>query len=66
MTVTKDKIRMSLSRAEAADRLAQIAQQLRDGSVSLGGPDFAVANDVELKAVAEHDKLEFEVKWRRA
>ena len=31
-----DKSRMSITRAEAADRLEQIALQLRNGSVSLG------------------------------
>jgi amphi-Trp domain-containing protein len=61
-----DKIRMSIMRAEAADRLEQIAAQLRSGSVSLGGPKVDVANEVEFKGEAEPDKLELEMKWRRA
>ena len=61
-----DKIRMSITRAEAADRLEQIAAQLRIGSVSLGGPKVDVANEVEFKGEAEPDKLEFEMKRRRA
>ena len=61
-----DKIRMSITRAEAADRLEQIAAQLRSGSVSLGGPKVDVANEVEFKGETESDKLELEIKWRRA
>ena len=60
-----DKIRMSITRAEAADRLEQIAAQLRSGSVSLGGPKVDVANEVEFKGEAEPDKLQLEMKWRR-
>ena len=61
-----DKSRMSITRAEAADRLEQIALQLRNGSVSLGGSKFDVANEVEFEAEAKSDKLELEIKWRRA
>jgi amphi-Trp domain-containing protein len=61
-----DKIRMSITRAEAADRLEQIAAQLRSGSVSLGGAKVDVANEVEFEAEAESDKLKLEIKWRRA
>jgi amphi-Trp domain-containing protein len=61
-----DKIRMSITRAEAADRLEQIAVQLRNGSVSLGGAKVDVANEVEFEAEAESDKLKLEIKWRRA
>jgi hypothetical protein len=61
-----DKTRMSITRAEAADRLEQIAAQLRSSSVSLGGPKVDVANEVEFKGEAEPDKLELEMKWRRA
>ena len=61
-----NKTRMSITRAEAADRLEQIAAQLRSGSVSLGGPKVDVANEVEFKGEAEPDKLELEMKWRRA
>lgn len=64
--MANDKIRMSITRAEAAERLEQIALQLRNGSVSLGGPKVDVANEVEFKGETESDKLELEVKWRRA
>ena len=59
-----DKVRMNVTRAEAADRLEQIALQLRNGAVSLGGPRLDVANDVEFKSEAKSDKLEVEIKWR--
>jgi len=62
--VGSDKIKVNISRAEAADRLEQIARQLRSGSVSSGGKMVAVANDVEFKSETETDKLELEVKWR--
>lgn len=35
----KDKIRTNLTRGEAADRLAQLAEQLRNGTISLGEED---------------------------
>ena len=63
----RDKIRMSITRAEAADRLEQIALQLRNGSVSLGGPKVDVAKRrLNSKAKRKSDKLELEIKWRRA
>jgi hypothetical protein len=45
-----DKIRMSITRAEAADRLEQIAAQLRSGSVSLGGPRLMSRTKLNSKA----------------
>ena len=44
----KDKIRTT----EAADRLAQLAEQLRNGTISLGEEDepISVPHDVRLKA----------------
>ena len=61
-----DKIKVNISRAEAADQLEQIARQLRSDSVSSGGKMVTVANDVEFKSETDTDKLELEVKWRRA
>jgi amphi-Trp domain-containing protein len=48
----KDKIRTNLTRVEAADRLAQLAEQLRNGTISLGEGDepISVPDDVRLKA----------------
>ena len=44
----------------------EIARELRNGSVSSAGKDVTVANDVEFKMETDSDKLELEVKWRRA
>ena len=51
-----DKSRMSITRAEAADRLEQIALQLRNGSVSLGGSKVDVANEVEFEGETASDQ----------
>jgi amphi-Trp domain-containing protein len=64
--VTKEKIRVNITKEEAADRLTKIAEGLRAGSVALEGLSVAVANDVELKAQLRDDELEVELKWRRA
>ena len=63
----KDKIRTNLTRAEAADRLAQLAEQLRNGTISLGEEDgpISVPDDVKLKAYLDDDKLEVELKMGR-
>jgi len=60
----KDKIRTT----EAADRLAQLAEQLRNGTISLGEEDepISVPHDVRLKADLDDDKLEVELKWEKA
>jgi amphi-Trp domain-containing protein len=61
----KDKIRTNLTRGEAADRLAQLAEQLRNGTISLGEEDepVSVPDDVRLKADLDDDNLEVELKW---
>ena len=61
----KDKIRTNLTRAVAADRLTQLAEQLRNGTISLGEEDepISVPDDVRLKADLDDDKLEVELKW---
>jgi amphi-Trp domain-containing protein len=61
----KDKIRTELTREEAADKLAELAAQLRKGSVSFGGAkgEVAVPDEVELKASLDDDELEIELKW---
>jgi amphi-Trp domain-containing protein len=61
----KEKIRTSLTREEAAEKLEQFAEQLRKGSVSLGEEEkqMAVADEVEFKADLDDDKLEVELKW---
>ena len=65
--MSKNKIREHITRIEAADRLASLAKQLREGAVSLGdGTRMPVANDVELKAELKDDKLELEFKWQKA
>jgi len=64
----EDKIRTNLPRAEAADRLAQLAEQLRNGTISLGEEDepISVPDEVRLKADLDDDKLEVELKWEEA
>jgi len=61
----KEKIRASLTREEAAEKLEQFAQQLRKGSVSFGEDEkqMTVADEVEFKANLDEDKLEVELKW---
>jgi amphi-Trp domain-containing protein len=63
----KDKTRTNIT-AEAADRLAQLAEQLRNGTISLGEEDapISVPDDVRLKADLDDDKLEVELKWEEA
>ena len=63
----KDKIRTNIT-AEAADRLAQLAEQLRNGTISLGEEDepISVPDDVRLKADLDDDRLEVELKWEEA
>ncbi|HXG77925.1 MAG TPA: amphi-Trp domain-containing protein [Methyloceanibacter sp.] len=61
----KEKMRASLTRDEAAEKLEQFAQQLRKGSLSFGEGEkqIAVAGEVEFKADLDKDKLEVELKW---
>ena len=61
----KDKIRSELTRQEAADKLVQLAEQLRNGKVSFEGEkgEVAVADDIEFKADLDDDELEIELKW---
>jgi amphi-Trp domain-containing protein len=63
--MAKDKIRSNITREEAADKLAQLAEQLRNGSISLGeeSNQMTVADEVEFKADLDDDKLEVELKW---
>jgi amphi-Trp domain-containing protein len=63
----KDKTRTNIT-VEAADRLAQLAEQLRNGTISLGEEDapISVPDDVRLKADLDDDKLEVELKWEEA
>lgn len=65
--MSKDKIREHLTRIEAADRLASLSKQLREGAVALGdGTKVPVTDDVELKAELKDDKLELEFRWQKA
>jgi amphi-Trp domain-containing protein len=63
--MAKDKIRSNITREEAADKLAQLAEQLRNGSIFLGeeSNQMTVADEVEFKADLDDDKLEVELKW---
>ena len=64
--MSKDKIRECMTRIEAADRLASLSKQLREGVLALGdGTKVPVADDVELKAQLKNDKLELEFKWQK-
>ena len=61
----KDKIRSELTRQDAADKLVQLAEQLRNGKVSFEGEkgEVAVADDIEFKANLDDDEIEIELKW---
>jgi amphi-Trp domain-containing protein len=61
----KDKSRSDLTRQEAADKLVQIAEQLRNGKVSFEGEkgEVAIADDIEFKANLDDDEIEIELKW---
>jgi amphi-Trp domain-containing protein len=63
--MAKDKIRADVTREAAADKLAQLAEHLRKGGVSLGGEkgEVAVPDDVEFKASLDDDEIEIELKW---
>ncbi len=61
--MAKNKIRAELTREAAADQLAQLAQQLRTGTISLGGEAMTVPDEVKLKANLDDDELEIELKW---
>jgi amphi-Trp domain-containing protein len=60
-----DKIKKRLTRTEAADQLAQLVQQLRDGRISLGRKTrrLPASDEVEFSANFEEDRLEVELKW---
>jgi amphi-Trp domain-containing protein len=60
----KSKMRQAVTRAEAADRLAKMADQLREGSISLQTLKVAVADDVQLQEKLEDDEFKIELKWR--
>ena len=63
----KTKIREHITRIEAADRLASLSKQLRDGAITLGdGTKIQVANDVDLKTECKDDEFELDLKWRPA
>jgi amphi-Trp domain-containing protein len=61
----KDKIGSDLTRDEAADKLVQLAEQLRSGKVSFEGEkgEVAVADNIEFKANLDDDEIEIELKW---
>jgi amphi-Trp domain-containing protein len=60
-----DRIKKHFTRTEAADQLAQLAQQLRDGRVSLGrkAKRLPASDEVELLAELEEDSLRVELRW---
>jgi amphi-Trp domain-containing protein len=63
--MTLDKIKKRLTRAEAADQLAQLVQELRDGRISLGrkARRLPPSDELEFSAKFEEDRLEVELKW---
>ena len=62
----KDKMKLPVTRSEAADRPTRLAGQLREGSVALNGPMLRVPEKVDMKAELEKDKLEVEIKWHES
>jgi amphi-Trp domain-containing protein len=55
-----------LSRAQAADRLAQVAEQLREGTVVAGDDTVAVPERVYFEIELEDGELKIELKWAGA
>ena len=55
-----------LTRAQAADRLVRIAEQLREGTVVIGDDTVAVPERVYLEIELEDGELELELKWAGA
>jgi amphi-Trp domain-containing protein len=65
MVMALDRIKKRLTRVEAADQLAQLAQELRDGRISLGrkARRLPASDELEFSANLEEDRLEVELKW---
>jgi 5-methyltetrahydrofolate--homocysteine methyltransferase len=65
--MTKSKVRERVTRAAAADKLAELVEQLRSGSVSLDDKSsIAVTDEIELKIKLKNDEMEIELKWQPA
>jgi amphi-Trp domain-containing protein len=60
-----DKVKKRLTRAEVADQLAQLVQQLRDGRISLGRRTrrLPASDELEFSANFDEDRLKIELKW---
>jgi amphi-Trp domain-containing protein len=65
MVMALEKIKKRLTRAEAADQLAQLVQELRDGRISLGRNvrRLPASDELEFSANFEEDRLKVELKW---
>jgi hypothetical protein len=62
--MTKDSIHATLTREDAADRLAELAKQFRHGTVSLNGNELLVSDQVEFKANLDDDELDVKLNWK--
>jgi amphi-Trp domain-containing protein len=63
--MSSSKIKEHVTRAAAANKLAKLADELRNGSVSFrGSPLVSVTDEVDLKGELEDDELKLEIKWK--
>ncbi len=58
---TREK--MELTRAEAAQRLATLAEQVEQGTIVIGEETFPVPETVRLEIKAASEELEIELEW---
>jgi amphi-Trp domain-containing protein len=63
MTRFGDEDGVEMSRAELAEKLVEIAAQLKGGTVVIGGEEVAVPEHVYLEIEVEDGELELEIKW---
>ena len=61
-----DRIEKRLSRVEAADQLARLVQELKDGRVSVGRKALRLpaSDQVDLLAELDDDCLRLELRWQ--
>ena len=57
------KVTITTTREDVADRLRQLAEQIRAGEVTLAGGTVAVPDEVRFEVESEDGELEFELKW---
>lgn len=65
--MSKQKTSATISRMEAADRLAALAAELRSGALKVDNAGtLTVADEVEMKTKIDDDELEIKIEWEKA